>query len=68
VRQAAWRAESSPTDEGGPHAGRDAPGRQRHRPEGRQYVPAPTGIGYAYAGDTPGVMFTPVRDVPSCVS
>jgi|SRR5581483_1430182 len=35
---------------------------------GKQDSPAPAGIGYAYAGDTPGVMFTPVRDVPSCVS
>lgn len=35
---------------------------------GEQYLPAPAAIGYAYAGDTPSVMFTPVRDVPSCVS
>jgi hypothetical protein len=35
--------------------------------KGKQYLPAPAGIGYAYAGDTPSVMFTPVRDVPSCV-
>jgi hypothetical protein len=34
----------------------------------KQYSPVPTGIGYAYAGDTPSVIFTPVRDVPSCVS
>jgi hypothetical protein len=34
----------------------------------RQYLPAPAGIGYAYAGDTPSVWFTAVRDVPSCVS
>ena len=31
-------------------------------------LPAPVGIGYAYPGDTPGVLFTPVRDVPSCLS
>jgi hypothetical protein len=43
------------------------PGASATAPEGRQYLPAPAGIGYAYAGDTPGVMFTPVRDVPSCV-
>lgn len=35
---------------------------------GKQDSPAPAGIGYAYPGDTPSVMFTPVRDVPSCVS
>jgi hypothetical protein len=30
--------------------------------------PAPVGIGYAYPGATPSVLFTPVRDVPSCLS
>jgi hypothetical protein len=33
-----------------------------------RFQPAPAGIGYAYPGATPSVMFTPVRDVPSCLS
>jgi hypothetical protein len=44
------------------------PGASAPARTGRQYSPVPAGTGYAYAGDTPGVMFTPVRDVPSCVS
>ena len=31
-------------------------------------APAPAGIGYAEFGSTPSVLFTPVRDVPSCLS
>lgn len=43
------------------------PGASAIARKGNQHLPALAGTGYAYAGDTPGVMFTPVRDVPSCV-
>lgn len=32
------------------------------------FFPAPAGIGYAHPGETPSATFTPVRDVPPCVS